>query len=141
MKKMWGFTLMELMITIAIIAILGAVALPSYQDYQMRGRLPEAYGELSALRAKLEQHYLDNRTYDGACTAGSVAPLPTGKFFTYSCALAATTFTATATGVAAQGTGGFTFTINESNVRKTTAAPSGYNTSTTCWVTKKGETC
>lgn len=141
MKSKQGFTLIELMITVAIIAILGAVALPSYQDYLMRGRLPEAYNELSALRAKLEQHYLDNRTYEGACAPGSVAPLPTGKFFAYSCTLAAATFTATATGVAAQGTGGFTYTINESNVRKTTAAPAGYNTSNTCWITKKSESC
>lgn len=141
MNRPHGFTLIELMIVLAIIAILGAVALPAYNDHLMRGRLAEAYSELSTARVKLEQHFLDNRTYVGACASNSVAPLPTGKYFTYACTLAATTFTVTATGVSAQGTGGFGFTINTSNVRATTAAPSGYNTSTTCWVTKKGESC
>jgi type IV pilus assembly protein PilE len=141
MKTHRGFTLIEMLITIAIIGILAGVALPMYNDYLTRGRLAEAYSELSSMRAKLEQFYLDNRTYSGACAAGTVAPLPTGKYFTYACTLAASTYTVTATGVSAQGTGGFAFTVNESNVRRTTAAPSGYHTSTTCWVTKKGETC
>lgn len=140
-KDKRGFTLIEMMIVVAIVAILGAVALPGYNDYMMRGRVAEAFGELSSMRAKLEQHFLDNRDYTGACVSTSVAPLPTGKYFTYACTLATTTFTVTATGVSTQGAGGFTYTINESNVRRTTSAPSGYNTSATCWITKKGESC
>lgn len=136
-----GFSLIEMMIVIALIGILASVALPAYNDYVTRGRIVEAFGELSSMRAKLEQHFLDNRTYAGACAAGTVAPLPAGKHFTYACALTATNFTVTATGIAAQGTGGFVYTIDESNVRRTTAAPSGFNTSNTCWVTKKGESC
>jgi type IV pilus assembly protein PilE len=141
MKRHSGFTLIELMIVIVIVGILSAVAMPAYNDYLMRGRLVEAYGELASIRAKLEQHFLDNRTYVGACAANTVAPLPTGKYFTYLCNLGATTYTVTASGVAAEGAGGFTFSINEANVRRTTAAPAGYNTSNTCWITKKGESC
>lgn len=139
MKGSRGFTLLELMVAVAIIGILVSIALPAYQDYVMRSRLAEAHGELAAIRPKMEQHFLDNRTYVGACAANSVAPLPTGKFFTYSCALAADTYTVTATGTGQAA--GFTFTVNQANVRATTVAPTGYNTSTTCWITKKGESC
>ena len=134
-----GFTLIEMMIVIAIISILSAIALPAYQDHVMRARIAEAHSELSSVRPKLEQHFLDNRSYAGACSATSVAPLPTGKNFTFACALGQTTYTVTATGI--DKAAGFAFTVNEANVRATTAAPSGYNTSTTCWITRKGEVC
>jgi type IV pilus assembly protein PilE len=90
----------------------------------------------------MEQFFQDNRTYAGACTAGTVAPVPTGRYFTYACsALTATTFTVTATGVAAEGMNGFVFTINQANTRATTGVPAGWATNTTCWVTKKGGVC
>ncbi len=137
-----GFTLIELMIVIAIVAVLAAVALPAYQDYVLRGKLSEAYGELAAMRTKLESYYLDNRTYVGACATGTVAPLPAGKYFTYSCpTLTATTYTVQADGIVAQGTGGFTFTINQANVRATTSVPAGWTANASCWVTKKGGQC
>ena len=123
-----GFTLIELLITIAIVGILASIAIPAYTDYVIRGKLAEAYSELSTMRAKMEQYYQDNRTYVGACTAGTVAPLPTGKYFDYSCdpAPTATTYTVKATGKASEGTANFIFTINESNTRATTGVPSGW---------------
>jgi len=142
MKTSKGFTLIELMITVAIVSILAAVALPAYNDYLMRGRLAEAHGELAAMRSKMETFFLDNRTYEGACAAGTVAPLPGAGRFTYSCPeLTATTYRVQADGIAAQGTGGFTFTIDQANVRATTAVPSGWTTNAACWVTKKGGVC
>ena len=139
MRNESGFSLLELMMVVAIMGILTAIALPSYTDYVMRGRLSEAHGELSSMRAKLEGFFLDNRTYAGACAAGTVAPLPTGKYFGYACALGATTYTVTATGIAEAA--GFTFTVNEQNQRATTAAPAGWGTNATCWITKKGGAC
>jgi type IV pilus assembly protein PilE len=137
-----GFTLIELMIVVAIVAILAAVALPSYSDYVIRGKLAEAQGELAAIRTKLETYYLDNRTYIGACAVNTVAPLPTGKYFTYACpTLTATTYTVRATGTAGQQTAGFVYTIDQANVRATTAVPAGWTTNATCWVTKKGGIC
>lgn len=138
----YGFTLIEMMITVAIIAILAAVALPAYNDYLLRGRLAEAHGELVAMRARLETYFLDNRTYVGACAAGTVAPLPAAGRFTYSCpTLTATTYQVEAQGVAGQGTGGFTYTIDQDNARATTSVPAGWTTNSSCWVTKRGGTC
>ena len=58
-----GFTLIEVMIVVAIVAILAAVALPAYGDYVRRGQLPEAFSGMADLRVKLEQYYQDNRSY------------------------------------------------------------------------------
>lgn len=141
MKLVRGFSLIELMIVVAIIGILSQIALPQYRDYVTRGKISEAVAELSTMRGKLEQYFLDNRTYVGACAAGTVAPLPTGKYFTYACTLGATTYTVTATGAAAEGMSGFTYTINDTNVRATTSVPAGWTANATCWVTRKGGSC
>ncbi len=58
-----GFTLIEVMITVAVVAILAAVALPQYFDYVTRSRLVEAKTSLVDMRTRLEQYFLDNRTY------------------------------------------------------------------------------
>src|SRR5574341_294426 len=58
-----GFTLIEVMITVAIVAILAGIAYPTYTDYIVRGRLVDAATALRATRARMEQYYQDNRTY------------------------------------------------------------------------------
>jgi type IV pilus assembly protein PilE len=141
MKRSSGFTLIELMIVVAIIGILAAVAYPSYRDYVTRGRLVEARANLSEMRVKLEQFYQDRRTYLGACANGTVAPLPPAERFNYACALQADTYVVTATGIAAQGTGDFVFTINELNARATTGAPAGWATNAGCWVRNRSGEC
>ena len=128
-----GFTLIEVMITVAIIGILATIAMPAYTDYVTRGRLAEAHSTLADMRIRMEQFYQDNRTYAGApaCTG------TTGQHFAFSCVgtLDATQFTAQAQGL------GFTFTINQANARATTAVPSGWTSNAGCWVTKKGGVC
>ena len=142
MKAQKGFTLIELMIVVGIIGILTMIAMPLYNDYVTRGKLTEAPTELASVRVKLEQYFQDNRTYVGACAAG-IAPLPTGRYFTYACTLAASTFLVTATGVATQGTGGFSYTVNQDNTKTTGSVPAGWAlpSPNTCWVSKKGGVC
>ena len=140
MKSKAGFSLIELMIAVAIVGILASVALPAYTQYILRGKLSEAHGTLLTLRTQAEQFFQDNRTYAGF-EARCVAT--TGKYFTYICPGAdATTYTITATGVVAEGTNGFAFTINQANVRMTTAVAAGWTLpATNCWTRNKGGAC
>ncbi|HMG58235.1 MAG TPA: type IV pilin protein, partial [Burkholderiales bacterium] len=92
MQRPTGFTLIELMVTVAIIAVLAAIAVPNYTDYVKRGKLQEATSNLLAMRTKMEQYFQDNRSYTtpGApvlapCTAGSSVPIPPLKYFTITC--------------------------------------------------------
>jgi type IV pilus assembly protein PilE len=135
MQHARGFTLIELMVVVAIVAILAAVALPSYTQYVQRGKITEATSTLSELRLRAEKFFADNRTYVGF---NQVVSNP--RYFTYACVTALTTFTCTATGGADMN--GFSYAINQSNTRSSTfTGLSGWNNSTTCWVTKKGESC
>jgi type IV pilus assembly protein PilE len=143
MKSEKGFTLIELMIVVAIVAILASIGIPAYNDYVTRGKLAEAYATLASQRVKLEQFYQDRRTYIGACAGGTVAPQPTGTYFTYPCTLADQTYTIDAIGIAGQGTGGFQFRLDQSNARSTVAVPSYWSLPSTnnCWVRRKDGTC
>jgi type IV pilus assembly protein PilE len=139
-----GFTMIELMITVAVIAILAAVALPNYVEYVTRSRLVEAKTNLSDMRTRLEQYFLDNRKYPGTCAAYAAGAPPANTIYlpasVKNFAVTCPTLTDTTYTVQAQGLG-FTFTIDQTNVRKTTAEPAGWTTSAVCWVSRKNGDC
>src|SRR4051794_10666366 len=100
-NQLQGFTLIEVMVTVAIIAILAAIALPSYESYVRRGKVQEATSALADMRVKLEQYYQDNRKYTGYvddnCDAASDGRhLIAAKYFTYGCVTTANAYTITA---------------------------------------------
>ncbi len=145
MRKAAGFTLVEVMVTVLIISILAAIALPAYRDYVIRGKIAEATADLSDLRLRAEKWFSDNRSYQnvGGTGPGFDTSETGAKYFTYACtAPSATTFTCTATGSASEGMTGFVYTIDQSNTRTTTiTGVTGWNSCTTRWISKKGETC
>lgn len=137
-----GFTLIELMVAVAIVGILAGVGYPMYSDYIVRGQLAEANTGLATMRAQMERYYQDNRNYASTgsfttpCADATAANRTFGKFVV-SCS-----GTPTTTAYTLQASGqGFTFTVTQADVRATTAAPSGYNTCASKWLMKKGATC
>jgi type IV pilus assembly protein PilE len=144
MTRRSGFTLIEVMVTIAIIAILAAVALPSYQSYVIRGRIPEATTHLAAKRVRMEQFYQDNRTYVDA-PAGADDDKSSQYFDFSATGDGGDSRTATGYVLFAKGKGpmtGFTFSVDQSNAKASTVTGvSGWTGSTTCWVTKQGGVC
>lgn len=139
MKKPRGFTLIELLIAVAIVGLLAAIALPSYNQYILRGKLTEAYSNLLAIRVQSEQWFQDNRSY-----AGMPCSTTNAKYFSYACSnLTATTYTVTATGLS--DLAGFAFTIDQSNARATVitgaAAAKGWIGNASCWIVRKNGTC
>jgi type IV pilus assembly protein PilE len=135
--------LIELMITVAIVAILAAVAYPSYVDHVRRSRIAEATGLLSMTRVRLEQFYQDNRNYGSTAAACGVA-LPTADQFTFSCDWGAgatnQTFLLTATGNAGL-MNGFTYTVDDANAQRTTAFPGASGLPASCWMQRQGDAC
>jgi type IV fimbrial biogenesis protein FimT len=121
-----GFTLIEVMIVVAIVAILSSIAFPAYQDYVIRGRIPDATSNLAAKQVRMEQWFQDSRSYYAAGSTsacyGGASDTTTSQYFDFACAAAdASHFTITATGKNSMA--GFEYTVNESGIRATNAVP------------------
>ena len=131
-----GFTLVEIMIVIAIIGILASIAIPSYQDYVKKGKAAEATATLADLRIRMEQFYQDNRTYVG----GPCAPTTGAKYFTYTCSVAASAngYTLQAAGKSSEDMGNFSFTVDQANTKSSTY--DGVSKGA-CWASSKSATC
>jgi type IV pilus assembly protein PilE len=134
-----GFTLIELMVTVAIVGILMAVAIPSYSSYVLRARTTEAFTALAAFQPAAEQYWANNRKYNDV-----PAPTNTENFEYVVTSASDSAYLLTATGKNKML--GFAYTINQSGIKKTTLVPTtpafaGWLTNDTCWVDRKGGLC
>jgi type IV pilus assembly protein PilE len=139
-----GFTLIEIMIVVAIIGILSAIALPSYRNYVLRGKIVDATNALSAMRAKMEQFYQDNRTYTdtGSTSACSLASNYDTTNFHFACSgISSSGYTITASGQ--DSLSEFKYSIDADASMVTTSLPGSWGTSPTkgCWITRPGGAC
>jgi len=113
-KKQQGFTLMELMIVVAIIGILTAIAYPNYQESVNSSRRSDAQGALTGFAGAMERHFTANNSYLGAGAGGADTGAPaiyatqspldgTSKFYNLTIqAATATTYTLRATPINGQ---------------------------------------
>jgi type IV pilus assembly protein PilE len=138
-----GFTLLETMVVVAIVAVLAAIAVPSYAGYVKRSHILEAVARLSDARARMEDYFQDERSYvDAAGRCGAPPPVVgSADAFTLTCTATATTYTYTATGAAAKAMNGFVYTVDEKGARATVAVAPGWLRSADCWTIRADGLC
>ncbi len=134
-----GFTLIEMMIAVAIVGILSAVAIPSYQEYIRRGARAEARAGLLQAAQWMERAATVTGVYPTAASNGAnffptgLASVPSNRYTIRLSTSTATAFTLTANPQGAQTNdkcGAFTLTHN--GIRSNTSLASG-TTSADCW--------
>jgi type IV pilus assembly protein PilE len=131
-----GFTLIELMVVVAIVAILAAIALPSYNDSVRKSRRGQVKADIAELAQRAERWHTINNTYEGfwaTVPAGEQVSPRTGGTAAYNITMAEApntfTFTATPQGGQTQDVRCMTLTLNQAGAK----TKSGTGTLADCW--------
>jgi type IV pilus assembly protein PilE len=136
-RRAAGFTLIELLIVVVIVAILAAIAIPSYQRYIQRGDIVEGTQALAQYRVQMEQYFQDNNTYANGANCG--VAYPTLVNFRLTCSITAGSnglaYTATATGVAGL-LSNFVYTIDQTNDQATVSTGNWGLSSVNSWIVR-----
>jgi type IV pilus assembly protein PilE len=134
--KNQGITLIELMITVAIVAILAAVAYPSYSKYVLTSHRTEAQSTLIRISNLEERYFMDNNAYGNlfnlgmTATSGATTLTTDNGYYTISVVTSSATYTltATASGSQASDTDCQSLSIDQSGLKSSTASSAD-----TCW--------
>lgn len=137
-----GFSFIEIMITVLIIGIIGSIAHVSYKDNLLKAEAVTGLALLSNIRIKLEQHFQDNRTYNGGCTI--IEAIPNDRY-TIECE---TDPTSPINNESIQKyfiritSDNFTYTLDQSNAKNTEKVPSDWiGVDSSCLVVSKNGAC
>jgi type IV pilus assembly protein PilE len=121
-RHLQGFSLIELMIAIAIVAILATVAYPSYQNYMLASHRTEAHTMLLSAANRQENYYLDFNQYASSAAALNLSDVSASGYYQLAISAATNSYTLTATASGAQSSDSHcqNMTINQNGVRGAT---------------------
>ena len=142
-----GFTLLELMVVVAILGILAVIAIPSYAEYVQRSRIIDATSRLSDFRVRMEQFFLDNRRYTKVAGGNACGiddpPLVGSDPFQISCTpnvAGANTYRVVATGQSGTNMQAFQYSIDQLGTKTTDKTKWGGKV-VGCWVVRADGSC
>src|SRR5258708_18660430 len=135
-----GLTLLEVMITVDIVGILDAIAMPSYFDFVTRSKIIDGTTKLGDFQNKMNRYFTDNNgTYvnprgSTACGLTPAVASP-ADYFQITCPVATASDTAYvihAVGIAARGMGGFDYQVDQTGA-KSSKGPAPWQNGVGCW--------
>jgi type IV pilus assembly protein PilA len=80
MKKQQGFTLIELMIVVAVIGLLSAIAIPKYQEFAKKGAIASGVASLAGLKTNIEEYIVSNGSFPSDLTNTGAVSSSIGSF-------------------------------------------------------------
>jgi type IV pilus assembly protein PilE len=82
-KRPRGFSLIEMLVVLAIVTILATIAIPSYREYVMRGHRRAAQAEMAAIATRQLQYFAANREFADASELGYTLPTEVSEYYSY----------------------------------------------------------
>lgn len=141
-----GFTMIEMLVTVAIVGIMASIAMPMYFDNVTRGKLIDGTTKLADFKIKMDKYFADNRTYLNGAACGVPNPVVTGAdYFAVTCGApgpppTANTYVLWSSGIPAKGMALHRFVVDQTDAKSSTG-PAGWLGSGVCWAMRKDGTC